>query len=567
MSPLVVLLGLFAIGAYATAPPAFAVTFDNFCVNYTSKVITFTGDVTNLYRTGSPWNQLFSIGHATYPGTTTPLGCTTISATTAVPTTIPVPASAFVDGINSVNDFVFINQTGTQNTYAPLNALGIATDVQVINDTSTHFVEKLRYFFKFDTTAIATACSALGSSVEYGDGVLTDYMVKLPIYAIGRSGAGVVVSAGAVITVSQTVGSDIAITLSPQTTSYNLDTIVTSTYVDTKSCAAGKSRTVILGSLQYTSMAATELTQGPLQTTDFTIEANCYGLSMRSFKRGVCSTAQECLASFALQTSCGASTIPNCTLPIEDTLATVDVQSYACAIASTAIVNCTTPVAVTTKDRVFSSINFQKPILTIEDAHVYQSVSDPLATHVVLGTNGRAAPVGSLVNIATFLRDPEPLEDFVLSINKTTFNLTGYTAFDLVESSFTYAALVANSVISTGVKVGRAVGATSIVECDGTLGCDSFQLNTNTLVALHPHINYVVITMTANVPAAVSSVQPQTSVSFSVDLSAIASSQYTQNMLEIRNTLITLGSVMGAMIATGGIVLGVTVPRMATTSL
>lgn len=518
---LLVVVGLFEAEAQMSGPftPAplmaggvvFRTIFDNFCLNYTAQTVTFTGDVPNLYNSsGLPWNQFFSVGNAFPALSGANFACSSLSSLPALPTKLPVPISAFFNGVNAFNDFRFPAQTGTQDTYQVLNPNGIVQAVQLINDATTNFSPKMRFFFKVDFRSISQACSSLGSTFEQ---VVTQwwtaqpplqYTADVPIVGIARSSANTIVADPRFFAATQTPNNDLIVAVTGGS-HYQLETFLESTFLDTTQCPTGQTQLVLQFGMEYTSQNATYLVQGPRVSPAITIYPNCYNVSIRSVVRAPCSGG-VCVSRVQIQTECRTAlanglTFTSCDLGVdaaEELNNEVFFDSYAsyCPLSTKGCAqNGTGFTRLYYMDKVRASVAFKAASQFLQVMQFYAAATSPL-NHALI-SNFTLQP-GQTVWVAVYFPYPEIQRHFSLSIsNSSLFNISATDGAGNVIATLTYPQLVSTGVITTGVKATRASG---LLACDAVPGCDSFALNADKAAAVFPGAVYLTFNATTTIP-------------------------------------------------------------------
>jgi hypothetical protein len=492
----------------------FRASFDYFCVNYTTQTVTFIGDVPVLYNTsGLPWNQFVSVGAGNVLSklSGSNFACSSLSSVPSLPTALPVPVSAFVNGINAFNDFRFPAQTGTQDTYQTLNTHGIVQAVQIIQDATTNFQEMLRFFFKVNFATLGSACTSLGSSetqVTSGS-TLLQYTSNVPIVSIARSGAGTVLADSRFFSATQTPNNDYIITVTGGN-HYQLQTFLESTFLDSSQCPTGQTQLVLQFGMEYTSLNSTFLVQGPRLNPGLTIAPNCYNITTRGVVRPPC-TQGVCVSRVQLQTECRTAlanglTFASCDVgqPAAEELNEVFFDSRAsyCPVAVQGCAqNGTGFTMLFYPDKVRASLSFKAASQFLEVVQFYSASTSPLTSPVA--SNYTLLP-GQTVWMAAFFAYPEIQRHFLLSIsNSTLFNITGYNSAGQMVASLTYPQLVKAGVIAVGVKATRGAG---MVACDLLPGCDSLALDADAASMAFPGASYLTFNVSTAIPGGYSGV-------------------------------------------------------------
>lgn len=528
---LLLLLPLFANGAGVAS-------FNYFCLNQTSNVITFIADVTSLYNTSNPTTQWASIGLDTYPTLANQLPFTSLPAIqSSLPSTLPVPMQVFLDDINSNNNFVFAGQT--QDTYQLLNTRGPVVAVQMINDSTTGHQLKMRFFFNLDVNKLAQNCTFLGCTFQgstNGSNNATIFRSTIPIYMMYRDSHGNVgpSSGGVILTATRELaGADITVTVSQGQPKYNVDTFIEASKIETTGCSGGQVRALLTVGMAYSTLPADNLNlvQGPLSASDIAVSSQgCYNFSVSKFQRPFCSTNSSCLGQIQLQTQCRSPTrsfllCDNGSPGVPATWLDFTMQARQCTGTRTRPRNCTSGISATsTADAVWSSVNFNaalvQPVLGLSTYLApTQFLSDP-TTSVF-----QAAPV-----VALMAQGPDIAEYIPLAINTTSLS------FDVSGTILSYPQMVTAHFITFGVK---ASGASQFLEgCDQLQGCDSFVLNQTMISKVYP----------TAMSAIVAGIQPSGATTYAplqVTVQLVSSSPvpdiHTHNMFVIRNSYIVFG--------------------------
>lgn len=545
---LLFLFALAIVSAMGAIPPV--ATFHYFCLNQTSNVITFIGDVTSLYNASNPTTQWASIGLSAYPTLASELKFTSLSIIEAsLPSTVPVPTQTFKDDINTNNNFVFPGQT--QNTYQPLNTQGPVVAVQMINDSTTGYVLKMRFFFKIDVNALAQNCTSLGCTFQgstNGSNNATIFRSTIPIYIMSRDSTGrVFASGGSVILTSsrETAGDDIVVTVSQGEPLYATNAFLDLSKIVSTGCSTGHVRAVLTIGMAYSTTVADglSLVQGPLTASDVSVvTGGCYNFTLSKFTRPVCSTA-ACLAQFQLQTQCRPSTqsfllCDNGQSGVPATWLDLNVQARKCTGAHTRPTNCTSNSALVAgpADTVWSSLDLNEALLQpIIAVSAYTSQNQSLSY---------PTPESQATIVALTPQGPDIAEYYPLAINTTSLSFT------ILSTVYSYAQMVANHFILFGVK---ASGGTQYLKsCGALLGCDSFVLNDTEILHVYPSAQF----------AAVSGIQPSgitTYAPLQISVQLTGSNPVPDikphNMFVIRNSYIALGVTMGVTVIAALIVL------------
>lgn len=484
-------------------------TYDYFCLNYTSQTFTFIGGTPDLYNaSGLAWNQIISVGTANplLSLNSATFQCSTLTSVPALPTKIPLPRLAFVNGINAANNFVFPAQTGTQDTYQLLTSASIAPAVQIIQDSTTNNLDTMRFFFKTNFATLGQNCGRLGSTYQVADDPNpVQYVATVPMVAMARSSAGTIVLDKRMFTVVQTAGNDITLSLTGGP-NYKLVTFLEAEYVDSTMCASGKIRLVFQFDMQYTSLNASYLVQGPHTSPGITIQPNCYNLTTRSIVPTLPCVGLTCSSQVYIQTGCrtaltNGKTFATCTSgqdPSEQH------EVYFNAFAS--YCNLTNPTCRTTgsgsrqlpfADKVRASIAIATDSQFLEVMQFY-----PLATTAL--NNAYFANVtlvaAQTFYVAVYYPYLETQQNFDLTIsNLTTFSVTVFDGTGKQLAILGYAALKSTGALAVGVKNTRK-DTGGLVACDALAGCDSFAINDASILTTYPTVAYLTFNVTTIQP-------------------------------------------------------------------
>jgi hypothetical protein len=421
---------------------------------------------------------------------------------------LPVPVSAFVNGINAFDDFRFPAQTGTQDTYPILNPHGIVQAVQLIDDATTTFIEKLRFFFKINFQTLGQACTSLGSTYEqvttqWWVNQALQYTTDAPIVAIARSSTGTIVADPRFFAVTQTPNNDLVISVTGGI-HYELEAFLESAFLDATQCPTGKTQLVLQFGLEYTSLNDTFLVQGPRIAQGITLDPNCYNITTRSILRMPC-TQGVCLSRLQLQTECRTAlasglTFASCAVgqPAAEELNEVffDARPGFCAVSQPGCAHNGTGASVLFfMDKVRASIAFRAASQFLEILQFYSASTTPLNRALV---SNFTMEIGDTVWAAAYFPYTEIQRHFDLSIsNSTLFNVTAYDHLGNALVTFTYPELVTAGVISVGVKATRVSG---MVACDALPGCDSFALDGTHAAIAFPGAAYLIFNVTTIIP-------------------------------------------------------------------
>lgn len=478
----------------------FRAVYDNFCVNYTLDSVTFTADIPSLYNyTGLPWNQFISVGSGNPLSrlTTSTLDCSTLSDVPSLPTAIPVPYSAFVNGINAFNDFRFSQQTGTQDTYAPVNPNGVAPAVQIINDATTNYLTTMRFFFNINFAQIGQTCASLGSTYTTALEATTNppsllqYATELPMTAVARSSTNNLLINQANFAISHTIHDETIISVTGGV-NYKLKTFLETAFLDSTNCSTGQTRLVIQFGMQYTSQNSSYLVQGARSPAGLSVLANCYNLTTRSVVRPPCIEGM-CTSRVQIQTQCRTAlgnglTFANCMAgqSAADELTDVyfDSQGSYCPASSIDCVQSGTGFTMLYfTDKVRASMAFQTASRFLQVLEFYAT---PTKTLLQPLPGNYSLSVTDTIWAAVYFPYPDIQKNFNLTIDASSlFNITVFNAQGISLGSMSYSQMVHYGVITTGVKSTRA-GVGGIQACDAVLGCDSFALNAAALFKAFP---------------------------------------------------------------------------------
>lgn len=511
------ILLLFVVGTWAIPPNPFTppttllkgqdyhLYLDNFCVNFTTQTVTFTADISNLYNaSGLPWNQFIvaGTGNNLISELSGNFPCTTIASLPSLPSHVPVPYQAFVEGINQYNDFRFPAQTGTQDTYQALNTAGIAQAVQIIQDSTTHNQNMMRFFIKTSFASIGRACSALGTAYsEVDNDVLPNkpvlqYTADVPFTAIARSSQGTVVSSTRFLAATQTTNNDFVVSVTGGI-NYQLEAFLEDTFVDSSQCPTGQVQMVLQFGMEYTSLNSSYLVQGPRTVPGLTIYPNCYNISTRSVVRPPC-TNGVCVSRVLLQTSCrpalsNGMTFATCAVgqsPFELTDVFFDAHCSFCKIGNTSCSITGNGASILSfTDKVRASVSFKAASQFLQVVQLYASRTAALTAPLLANFTMQS---GQTVWVAALFPYPEIQRHFALLISNSSsqFSFTGYSMTGQKTGSLGYTGLVAAGVITVGVRSLRNSQG-GLVACDAVLGCDSFAINATALGQLWPQTSQV----------------------------------------------------------------------------
>lgn len=485
----------------------FRAIYDNFCVNYTTQVVTFTADLPNLYNnSGLPWNQFVSVGTGNVLSSlgSSNADCSSLSSVPALPTKLPVPVDAFINGINAFDDFLFPAQTGTQDTYQPLNTDGIVQAVQMIDSTIPGVYDTMRFFFSVNFQTLGQACTSLGSSYEQ---VTTptqtlQYTADVPIVAVARSSAGTVVADPRFFAATQTPNNDLVLSITGGI-HYQLEAFLESTFFDTSLCPTGQTQLVLQFGMEYTSLNSSYLVQGPRGSPGVNVDANCYNLTTRGVVRLPCTDDGVCVSRVQLQTGCRTAlpnglTFASCNDTAERSEVFYESVASYCAVANPdCAINGTGFTILFYQDSVRASVAFRAASQFLEIVQFFGASTSAL-NHALLA-NYTLIP-GQVIFGAVYFPYTEIQRHFDLRIvNGTVFNITAYDSDGKLLNSLTYADLVSLGVINVGVKVTRSFTG-GLAACDALLGCDSFALNGDKAAAAFPGAAYLTFNITTTLP-------------------------------------------------------------------
>jgi len=484
-------------------------TYDFFCPNYTTQTVTFIGGTPDLYNaSGLPWNQIFSVGTKNPLASLTiaNLQCSTLTSVPDLPTKIPVPRTAFVNGINAVNNFKFPDATNTQDTYEPLTAAGIAPAVQIINDATTNNLDTMRFFFKTNFATLAKSCTSLGSTyVEADDPTPVQYVATVPIVAMARSSAGTVVLDKRIFTVVQTAGSDIEISLTGGP-NYQLATFLEASFYDTSLCATGKIQLVFQFGMQYTSNNASYLVSGPRVPPGLTILPNCYNLTTRSILAVLPCVGSTCISRVQIQTECRTALTSGLTFASCKSGQSPDEQHEVFFNAQAAFCNLTNPTCRTLgtnlinlpfKDQVRASV-----AIAVESQFLEVLAFYPLATTALASAfpANYTAATNAVVYVAVYFPYIETQRDFDLTIsNGTSFKVNVFAANNFLLASYNYTQFKKLGALTIGVK-GTRKDVGGLLACDALAGCDSFAINLAPITNLWRNIDHLGFNLTTIIP-------------------------------------------------------------------
>lgn len=509
---LVLQAGPFTPAPIVAGGQVFHTVYDYFCVNYTTQQVTFIGDIPNLYNaSGLAWNQMVSVGQSNVLSDlrSSNFDCSTWSTVPALPTKIPVPPSAFENGINSFNNFMFPSQTGTQDTYQVLNPHGIAQAVQIIEDSTTNFQDTMRFFFKVNLASLGESCTSLGSSyssVRDAASDLLQYTSNIPIVSIARSSAGTVLVDERYMSASQTPGNNLVISVTGGS-HYQVDAFLESTFLDTTHCPTGQTSLILQFGMEFTSMDPLYLVQGPRSIAGITIDANCYNITVRSVRRLPCDAGGVCVQVIQLQTECRTALANGLTFASCDAGQVAAEESgevFFDSRASYCLTNDTTCVQTGANytllyyvDKVRASVAFQAASQFLEVIQFYPSTTSALSQPLF---NNHTLEAGDILWVATFFPYPEIQRNFKLTVlNSSAFSITGYDSAGKATNTLRYADLVKSGVIALGVKATRNLGA-GLLACDNVLGCDDFALNADAVGLAFPGAAYLTFNLSTSIP-------------------------------------------------------------------